>query len=101
MGLKNHFKEIFNPKGYKNRFEYYKDLFLTTFNLHKKEKSVKITQNEIERLFEGTSLANDAEKTEDVLTGGKADNLKNKEIVNEDEFIRKELKEFLLYKINK
>ena len=42
----------------------------------------KITDNEIQRLFEGTSLANITEKTEEVLTGGKADKLTIQDIAN-------------------
>ena len=42
----------------------------------------KITQNEIERLFEGTSLAQNTEKPEEVLTGGKADKLTIQDIAN-------------------
>jgi hypothetical protein len=42
----------------------------------------KITDNEIQRLFEGTSLANITEKTEGVLTGGKADKLTIQDIAN-------------------
>lgn len=40
-------KNISNPKGYKNKFEYYKNLFLTFFELNK-EKDIKITKNEID-----------------------------------------------------
>jgi hypothetical protein len=40
-------REIENPKGYKNKLQYYKDLFMMFFKLNKDKKNT-ITQNEID-----------------------------------------------------